>query len=389
MPSDQPVARARRMPVHLLLFLATVASVFFTSLLYDPAANAAAEAVRDQGSMATWLAMLRTKAAVLHATEFTATLMTILVAHEFGHYFAARLHRVPASLPYFIPLPLLAFGTMGAVIRMKDRIASRRALLDIGAAGPLAGLVFAIPLYVWGVRHSDVVKIEGPVMHLGESLLLRLLDRLAGPPIPEGMDLSLSPIAFAAWAGMFVTMINLVPVGQLDGGHVAYALLGTKQDRIAIIVHRSMLALFAVGVLSPFVRDLAEHHGITYLGRHVGNAMFWLLWFQALPILGSLARPPEADEPGLPVRVRIVSLVGLMVLAGIGRERPSVFLWVSWLLGFCLLIAMEIRSGSLRPHDLFDHPKANDEPLGAVRTVIAVVTLAFFAALFMPTPIAL
>src|SRR5262249_11230754 len=157
---------------------------------------------------------------------------------------------VDASLPYFIPMPLLSpFGTMGAVIRMRGVIPTRRALLDIGASGPLAGLFFAIPMYVWGAAHSRVVPAAGAgVVELGDSLLLRLLDRIGAPTIPEGMELELSPVAFAAWAGMFVTMINLLPVGQLDGGHVAYALLGPRQNKFAQTVHRSMLAFFFVSL---------------------------------------------------------------------------------------------------------------------------------------------
>ena len=219
-----------------MLFLATVASVFVTG-------------VYTQGSR--W-----------QAAQFAATLLVILVAHELGHYVAARLHKVDASLPYFIPMPLLSpFGTMGAVIRMRGVIPTRRALLDIGASGPIAGLCFAIPLYIWGAAHSHLVPLptsgDGSVQ-LGESILMKVLDHVFAPAKPEGMDLELSPIAFGAWGGMFVTMINLLPVGQLDGGHVAYALFGTKQDRYAQLIHRSMLAFFFVVVFGHVARDVAS-----------------------------------------------------------------------------------------------------------------------------------
>src|ERR1019366_3459074 len=147
--------------------------------------------------------------ALVHAAEFTGALLGILLAHEFGHYIAARIHKVDASLPFFIPLPILSpFGTMGAVIRMRSVIPTRRALLDIGAAGPLAGLALAIPLSAWGVAHSQVVPLETAEsgLQLGESLLTRLLDHLFAPAVPPGSDLMLSPVAFAGWGGMFVTM---------------------------------------------------------------------------------------------------------------------------------------------------------------------------------------
>ncbi|MGH7269294.1 MAG: site-2 protease family protein, partial [Polyangiaceae bacterium] len=153
------------------LFLATVASVFVTQ--WNPE-EAMRPALRDAGA-------------------FTASLLAILLAHEFGHYIAARLHKVDASLPFFIPLPVLSpFGTMGAVIRMRSAIPTRRALLDIGAAGPLAGLAVALPLYAWGAAHSHLVALSsaGDGLQLGDSLLLRLLDNWFSPKVTSGMDLS-------------------------------------------------------------------------------------------------------------------------------------------------------------------------------------------------------
>src|ERR1700733_11756006 len=136
-----------------------------------------------------WYPHVPSRASFAEAGQYTGTLLAILLAHEFGHYIAARIHRVDASLPYFIPLPILSpFGTMGAVIRMRSIIPTRRALLDIGAAGPLAGLALAIPAYAWGVAHSQVVSLDtaGAGLQLGDSLLLRLLDHVFAPPIPTG-----------------------------------------------------------------------------------------------------------------------------------------------------------------------------------------------------------
>jgi membrane-associated protease RseP (regulator of RpoE activity) len=336
--------------------------------------------------------------ALIEAVQFTGALLGILLSHEFGHFIAARIHKVDASLPYFIPLPFLSpFGTMGAVIRMRSVIPTRRALLDIGAAGPLAGLALALPLYAWGVSHSEVVPLgslgdEG--LQLGSSLLLRLFDRAFGPAVPEGMDLLLSPVAFAAWTGMFVTMINLLPVGQLDGGHVAFALFGPRQNRIAQWVHRSMLVFFFVSVASFVSRDVRAGLGLWHLGHHVNNSLFWLVWFEVLSVLGLMSSPSSrggADsDDRLGVRTRLFGVVGLALLAGLLRDETSTLAWGAWFLGLAVLLLMEARGGSLRPSSkLLDHPATGAEPLHWGRAAIAIVTLAFFALLFMPTPIGL
>src|SRR5207253_4087846 len=139
---------------------------FVTGVYADRAGASAAEAAAaDRGALAALFAPFMTHDAVLHGAQFTGALLTILVAHELGHYVAARIHKVDASLPFFIPMPLISpFGTMGAVIRMRGVIPTRAALLDIGASGPLAGLAFAIPLYLWGAAHSRVVVAGGPDM---------------------------------------------------------------------------------------------------------------------------------------------------------------------------------------------------------------------------------
>jgi Zn-dependent protease len=356
---------------NLWLFLATVPSVFATY------ATLGGEAW-SRGSM-------------VGAAKFTATLLGILLAHEFGHFIAARIHKVDASLPFFIPLPILSpFGTMGAVIRMRGVIPTRRALLDIGASGPLAGLALALPLYAWGAAHSQVIAAEGAGGQLGESLMLKALDHVFAPPVPDGMELFLSPVAYAAWVGMFITMINLLPVGQLDGGHVAYSLFGPRQDRVAHFVHRSLLAFFFVSLVGFVMRDVRAGFGLLRFGQHVGNSLFWLVWFQVLAILGTLSakeRPKEGE--GIAIRTRIVAVLGLAVVAWLGQMQNSVLVWGAWFAGLGLLLAMEVKWGTLRQHTLFDHPPTGSAPLGWGRQAIAIVTLAFFALLFMPTPMPL
>ena len=179
---------------------------------------------------------------------FSAGMLSILLAHEFGHYFAARSYRVPVTLPYFIPFPLSLFGTLGAFIRMSPLIPHRRALFDIAAAGPLAGLVLAIPLGYLGISLSEIkpnVAMPTNTISLGEPLLFQGLGWLAHGSLGDDVSLLLHPLAFAGWAGMFVTALNLLPIGQLDGGHISHALFGAKSRLMAQAMFGG-LALYCV-----------------------------------------------------------------------------------------------------------------------------------------------
>jgi membrane-associated protease RseP (regulator of RpoE activity) len=187
-------------------------------------------------------------------------------------------------------------------------------------------------------------------------------------------------------------MINLLPIGQLDGGHVAYALLGTRQDKFAKVIHRAMLAFFFASVTMYVVRDLRVGLGVYRIGTHVGNSIFWLVWFEMLAILGTLAKARREEKPdpqALGARPRLFATLGLVVVAGIGREHPSVPLWLAWFAGLFLLLAMERRGGALRPSSLLDHPPTGAAPLKIGRAIVAIFTLVVFACLFMPTPISM
>ena len=176
---------------------------------------------------------------------FAVTLLSIMLAHEFGHYLAGR-HYGIVSLPYFIPLPGSPFGTLGAVIRLKAPPRDRRVLLAVAAAGPLAGLAVALPLLVIGLKLSQVGPIPpyGAVLE-GNSLLYAAIKFLIfGRLLPaNGVDVNLHSVAFAAWGGLFLTGFNLIPAGQLDGGHIAYVLLGDRARYLTLAVVMGLVAL--------------------------------------------------------------------------------------------------------------------------------------------------
>ena len=192
---------------------------------------------------------LRDPARLLDGFPFAFTLLAILGTHEFGHYFTARHYGASVSLPYFIPAPppLFLFGTLGAVIRLRSPARDRNSLFDIAVAGPLAGLVVAVPALLLGLAWSRVGAVPaGETMTFGDSLLMRLMTYLAFGRLPEGHDVFVHPVALAGWVGLFVTALNLFPVGQLDGGHIAYALFGARHRAVSIATFFALLLLGAV-----------------------------------------------------------------------------------------------------------------------------------------------
>lgn len=178
---------------------------------------------------------------------FSFTLLMILGAHEFGHYFMSRRHEIDVSLPYFIPAPSF-IGTFGAFIKMKSPIMDRRILLDVGVAGPLAGLFVAVPVLLLGLYFSEIrVETVETGVTLGTSLFFSFLSWMVHGFLPDEVNLILHPVAFSGWIGLLVTCLNLLPVGQLDGGHVAYAVLGSRQRLVAKGVIAVLLVLGIFG----------------------------------------------------------------------------------------------------------------------------------------------
>ncbi len=240
--------RVRRGPaLHILLFTAT----FLTAAM----ASALGQGVN----------FIANPTALVAGFPYATAAMTILLFHEFGHYYLARTHRVDATLPYFIPAPpIFLFGTFGAFIRMRGLPRDRRALFDIGAAGPWAGFAVAVPAVIFGLQLSEVRPLE-PMeggLILGESLLFSALTRLVLGVDSAEVSILLHPVALAGWFGLLVTALNLLPVGQLDGGHVAYAVFGRYHRWISR------------GVIAALV--------VLGLGGWAG----WLVWAMLLLILG-------------------------------------------------------------------------------------------------------
>jgi membrane-associated protease RseP (regulator of RpoE activity) len=187
---------------------------------------------------------------LVNSLSYAICIMTILLAHEMGHFIMCKKYRVGATWPFFLPVPLPPFGTFGAVIKMKGNIPDKRALFDIGVAGPIGGLIFAIPILIIGLSLSEIHPIPKDAtsyLGLGEPLLFSFFGKLMIGNVPEGSDVFLSPMAFAGWAGLFVTALNLLPIGQLDGGHVIYALLG-KYSSIVYKVGIVIFCLFTIFV---------------------------------------------------------------------------------------------------------------------------------------------
>ena len=254
--------------VNILLLVATI----FTTL--SAGASMMGYSVVDSLMMGSPLAVLQ---ALLAGAPFAITLMGILGVHELGHYAAARLHGVRATLPYFIPIPF-ALGTLGAFIAIRSPMRDRRVLFDIGLAGPYAGLMAALPLLFLGLLLSstDYVPLSFPgrtLENLGSSVLIQFVVDLVAD-IPDGQTITLHPVFFAAWLGLFLTGINLLPVGQLDGGHASYALLGRFAHGLALLV---FLLLMLAGIFDA------------------ANRTFWFVWAFFI-MLGGLRHPPPMND---------------------------------------------------------------------------------------------
>lgn len=262
-------------PLSIFLFVATVFSTLLVGATY------AMQSPDD--TMQIW-----------RGWPFSLSIMTILTAHELGHYFAARYHKVPVSPPYFIPLPFAQFsiiGTLGAFIRLKGRAQNKRVLLDIGAAGPLAGFIFALPILIYGLATSPVGPTPNvPYLLEGNSVLYFLAKfAIFQQVLPgNGVDVSLNQVAWAGWVGLLVTALNLLPLGQLDGGHMAYVLFGTRARQFFWPV---IIALVLLSILT--------------------FSFTWTIWILILFYVGRIHAEPLDDVTPLDPRRRAIAIFTL------------------------------------------------------------------------------
>jgi membrane-associated protease RseP (regulator of RpoE activity) len=239
-------------------------------------------------------------------------LMSIMLAHEMGHYVACRIYGVDATLPFFIPFPVLSLvGTLGAVIRIRSPFPNRRALFDIGIAGPIAGFVVCLPALVLGIREAQVIPTPAPsptMLSLGDPLLLQWAAQWIKGDISDGHTLLFGPLGMAAWFGLLLTALNLIPVGQLDGGHVTYALFRGWALHISRLAYLSCLALL-------WFRPT------------------WLVWSIVLFFLGRRHPPTLNDSAPLGLGRVFVAILGFAIFVVCFTPDPFVFTWADFLGG--------------------------------------------------------
>lgn len=255
----------------LLLFIATILSTIFA------------------GAVQQGVDPIHNPITLLKGIPFSFTLLLILGTHELSHYFTSKRHGVKATLPYFIPAPSLV-GTFGAFIKMNSPILNKEALIDIGISGPIGGFIVSIIAVIAGLNLSTIVEVgvfEG--VKLGSPLIFEWLSKLIIGSTQEGYDILLHPVAFAGWIGLFVTSLNLIPIGQLDGGHIAYAILGERQRIISMVMIPILLALGLYG----------------WPG--------WYIWALLTSILG--IRHPPIMDPEMPLskKHRLLGLIALIM----------------------------------------------------------------------------
>jgi membrane-associated protease RseP (regulator of RpoE activity) len=279
-----PAARGERYWLYGLLFALTLLTTTIT--------GAAMQADFDrnipfdlENSFPLYLEMWRHPGILLHGLPFSITLLSILLAHELGHYLAALYHRVDASLPYFMPSPFL--GTFGAFIRVRSPIYSKRVLFDIGVSGPLAGFVFLLPAVAIGLAFSKVIPniAQQGAIHFGTPGLLALLAHAIFPGIRTA-DIYLHPVGRAAWVGMFATAMNLLPIGQLDGGHILYSFFPRR--------HGIVSKLLCIVMLTPALVAIGHYLGVGGLPTS-GMWTGWSVWGLVLLWLGR--RHPIIHDP--------------------------------------------------------------------------------------------
>ncbi len=282
---------------HIILFILTVVTTFISGYLID-------------GTIASGI-------------YFSTSLLIILGAHEMGHYFYARKHRVTVTPPYFIPAPpfISPIGTFGAVIQIKSRMNSKKELFDVGVAGPILGIIFAFPILLIGLYLSKIVVLDNDVVAsgfaLGDSLVFLLFSKIVFGNIQQGAEIFLHPIAFAGWIGLLVTALNLIPSGQLDGGHIVYSVFPKKWHLIISKTAIALLIIFGFGTRQIFFL-LKEYNIFDVAGTSLSFLEFegwlgWLLWALILTFLGTKHPPTFYDEIDIGAKRKLIAILALLI----------------------------------------------------------------------------
>jgi len=286
----EPRSGGRGFPwLNLLLFVVTALSTLYAGSLWYGISQPLSSPTR-----------------LLGAWPFAAAVMGVLGVHELGHYVVSRYHGVDASLPYFIPLPITVIGTAGAVIRIRDRMPSRKALFDIGVAGPLAGLVATVVVTVIGLSLPPLEASQptggagAPVLVFNNPPLLDLIARAIGEPTGYVDDPTrrVSPVVFGGWVGMFITFLNLLPVGQLDGGHITRAVIGKRGETVSAAVPG---LLFGLAGYLYYVQDLGTEIGV------------WVFWGVFTILIARAGSADPVSETPLGPRRKAVGVATLLL----------------------------------------------------------------------------
>lgn len=324
---DGFIKENKRLSIHIILFLLTL----FTTTLMGMAWQGVSDLLFIERGL-----------------SYSLSLLFILSCHEFGHYFAARFHKVKTTLPYYIPMPPISmpnFGTLGAVIRMKEPIPTRKALFDIGIAGPIAGFIASLFVLVWGFTHLpgtefilqmhpdfnfDIMSTPnatpGTALSIGSTILYDFMSKTFSPAeafVPPMTEMYHYPFLLTGWFGLFITALNLLPVGQLDGGHIAYAMFGSAHRIIARIFF-FLIATFGILSLFPYAIDLlnSQEAAINFLQRFpFWDKIFWsgwVFWSVMILFIIRLDHPPIEDPTPL----------------SSGRMMLGWFAWVMFIVSF-------------------------------------------------------
>ncbi|HLJ12021.1 MAG TPA: site-2 protease family protein [Planctomycetaceae bacterium] len=283
------VATAVRPPrrrLALILFLLTCASTIYAGTgqfatqrtVIDPVTGKRVRQYEIDPATHVGRPVIDWPQSLLNGLTYSAAVMLMLGAHELGHYLQARRYRIPASLPMFIPMPISPVGTMGAVIVQKAMTADRKSMFDIAISGPLAGLAVALPLNWWGIQHSYVIQVPPEGVGWTNPLIVEWMVGWIKQPLEPGQDILLNPILFAGWVGMFLTGLNLIPIGQLDGGHILYCLLRRKAHVIARALYFGAIGFVVYQVIQGRVEYFA-----------------WTLMLLLVGFMGT-RHPPTADD---------------------------------------------------------------------------------------------